>query len=91
MEKIGIKTKDDDYIFASSKTESDFVGLAASKLRHGNFIIEKIQGGLKFMFFIFNCFRLQIVPARLDGAIESDDRSRIVLPAEELLDFSLQN
>ena len=36
------------------KAESDFVGLAANRLRHSDFVIENIQDGLKK--FINFCF-----------------------------------
>ena len=36
------------------KAESDFVGLAASRLRHSDFVIENIQDGLKIHKFLFS-------------------------------------
>ena len=36
------------------KAESDFVGLAANRLRHSDFVIENIQDGLKIHKFLFS-------------------------------------
>ncbi len=49
------------------KAESDFVGLAANRLRHSDFVIENIQDGLKIHKFLFcNLYDWAGLPRSID-------------------------